>query len=166
MKTVDFIRATLNRSARAVLPLIEDMRDLPFTFPTPKGGNHPLWVLGHLAWTEGQIIQLVMLGRPNPVALWQGLFGIGSEATAEAAHYPTFEDVLKAFQELQEMPEVTVVEGIVGAGRAFFAAAVAAGHEGVVAKRLDAPYCPGRRAHAWQKIKPRPGAPEARDPRC
>jgi hypothetical protein len=32
-----------------------------------------------------------------------------------------------------------VAEGIVGAGRAFFAAAVAAGHEGVVAKRLDSP---------------------------
>jgi len=63
------------------------------------------------------------------------------------------------------MPELAVAPGMVGAGRAFFAAAVAAGHEGVVAKRLDAPYCPGRRAHAWQKIKPRPVAPEARYPR-
>jgi DNA ligase-1 len=64
-----------------------------------------------------------------------------------------------------EMPELAVAPGTVGAGRAFFAAAVAAGHEGVVAKRLDAPYCPGRRAHAWQKIKPRPVAPKTRDPR-
>ena len=28
------------------------------------------------------------------------------------------------------------------------------GHEGVVAKRLDAPYQPGRRSPAWCKIKP------------
>ena len=64
-----------------------------------------------------------------------------------------------------EMPELAVAPGTVGAGRAFFAAAVAAGHEGVVAKRLDSPYRPGRRSHAWQKIKPRPVAPKARDPR-
>jgi len=64
-----------------------------------------------------------------------------------------------------ELPELAVAPGMVGAGRAFFAAAVAAGHEGIVAKRLDSPYRPGRRSHAWQKIKPRPVAPEARYPR-
>ena len=63
-----------------------------------------------------------------------------------------------------EMPELAVAPGMVGAGRAFLAHAVAAGHEGVVAKRLDTPYCPGRRSHAWRKIKPRPGAREARYP--
>ena len=101
MKAVDFIRATLDRSARAVLPLIEDMKDDPFVFPTPKGGNHPLWILGHLAWTEGQVIQQAMLGRPNPVAHWQPLFGLGSEASAEAARYPTYEEVHKAFHNLR-----------------------------------------------------------------
>ena len=64
-----------------------------------------------------------------------------------------------------EMPELAVAPGTVGAGRAFFAAAVAGGHEGIVAKRLDSPYCPGRRSHAWHKIKPRPVAQKARDPR-
>lgn len=36
-----------------------------------------------------------------------------------------------------------------------FADAVAAGYEGVVVKRLDAPYVAGRRDSAWIKIKPR-----------
>jgi hypothetical protein len=98
MKTVDFIRISMDRSARAVLALIEDMKDIPFTFPTPKGGNHPLWVLGHLAWVEGNVIQQIMLGRPNPVAHWKSLFGLGSEVTAEAARYPIFAEVHKAFQ--------------------------------------------------------------------
>jgi ATP-dependent DNA ligase len=31
------------------------------------------------------------------------------------------------------------------------------GHEGVVAKRLDAPYVPGRRTRTWLKRKPRTG---------
>jgi DNA ligase-1 len=34
------------------------------------------------------------------------------------------------------------------------AAALAAGHEGVVVKALDAPYAAGRRGKAWQKVKP------------
>jgi ATP-dependent DNA ligase len=44
-------------------------------------------------------------------------------------------------------------EGIVGPGRAFFEAVCRKGLEGVVAKRLDGRYRPGRRA--WIKIKPR-----------
>ncbi len=38
---------------------------------------------------------------------------------------------------------------------AFARAALAAGHEGVVTKALDAPYTPGRRSPAWIKVKPR-----------
>ena len=55
--------------------------------------------------------------------------------------------------------EATVVQfsaGVVGHGRALYAAALAQGHEGVVAKHLASPYRPGRRSAAWQKIKPRP----------
>jgi ATP-dependent DNA ligase len=44
-------------------------------------------------------------------------------------------------------------EGIVGPGRAFFEVVCRKGLEGVVAKRLDGRYRPGRRA--WIKIKPR-----------
>jgi ATP-dependent DNA ligase len=44
-------------------------------------------------------------------------------------------------------------EGIVGPGRAFFEAVCRKELEGVVAKRLDSRYRPGRRA--WIKIKPR-----------
>ena len=49
---------------------------------------------------------------------------------------------------------VVFSEGVVGAGRRFFAQAVAAGQEGVVAKHLASPYRPGRRCTFWKKIKP------------
>jgi len=101
MKTVDFIRTALDATARATLVLIEDMRDQPLTFPTPKGGNHPLWVMGHLAFVEGQVIQQFMLGRPNPVAHWRDLFGIGSEVSAEASRYPPLGEIQNAFQNLR-----------------------------------------------------------------
>jgi ATP-dependent DNA ligase len=39
--------------------------------------------------------------------------------------------------------------------QAFFADAVARGHEGVVLKSLDAPYRAGRRGSEWIKVKPR-----------
>jgi DNA ligase 1 len=41
------------------------------------------------------------------------------------------------------------------AAEAFFREAVAAGHEGVVIKSLDAPYRAGRRGSDWIKVKPR-----------
>ena len=53
-------------------------------------------------------------------------------------------------------PRLVFSEGIVGSGRAFFEAVCREGLEGVVAKRLDGRYRPGRRA--WIKIKPRSGS--------
>jgi ATP-dependent DNA ligase len=50
-------------------------------------------------------------------------------------------------------PKLVFSEGIVGPGRVFFEAVCQYGLEGVVAKRLDSRYRPGRRA--WIKIKPR-----------
>jgi ATP-dependent DNA ligase len=47
-------------------------------------------------------------------------------------------------------------EGVVGQGKALYAAVMAQGHEGVMAKHLASTYRPGRRSGAWRKIKPRP----------
>jgi ATP-dependent DNA ligase len=58
------------------------------------------------------------------------------------------------------VPGVVFSSGVVGPGRAFYQAVVAAGHEGVMAKLLTAPYRPGRRALSWRKIKP--GGPRHR----
>ena len=48
-----------------------------------------------------------------------------------------------------------LVTGDVADAEAFFADAVARGHEGVVVKSLDAPYAAGRRGGDWIKVKPR-----------
>ena len=52
------------------------------------------------------------------------------------------------------LAEVIFSAGVVGAGRAWYEAAVAQGHEGVMAKHLASSYQPGRRSGAWRKIKP------------
>jgi DNA ligase-1 len=52
-------------------------------------------------------------------------------------------------------PPLRMSEGVMAAGISFFRGAAAQGHEGVMAKRLDSRYQPGRRSPAWRKIKPR-----------
>jgi ATP-dependent DNA ligase len=53
-----------------------------------------------------------------------------------------------------DLPELLFSAGVVEAGTALYALALARGHEGVVAKRLDSTYRPGRRSPTWRKIKP------------
>lgn len=50
-------------------------------------------------------------------------------------------------------PPVLCCDGVVGKGIDLFRQAIAAGHEGIVAKRLNSPYIPGKRNDAWRKIK-------------
>ena len=53
-----------------------------------------------------------------------------------------------------DVTEVGFSAGVVGAGKAFFAAALAQGLEGVVAKHQASAYRPGQRSATWRKIKP------------
>jgi DNA ligase-1 len=46
-----------------------------------------------------------------------------------------------------------IVTGELSEAQAFFEAAVARGHEGVMVKALEAPYAAGRRGAAWLKVK-------------
>ncbi len=50
--------------------------------------------------------------------------------------------------------DVRFSEGVVGIGTAFYAAVVAQGLEGVMAKHLASMYRSGKRSAAWRKIKP------------
>ncbi len=94
MQSKDSLKMNLELTLGVVLPLIEDMKDAPLTFPTRKGGNHPLWVLGHMAYSEGSIIQEMMLGESNPLAEWKEIFGSGVDPVSDAATYPPFDEVL------------------------------------------------------------------------
>lgn len=49
MQSIDLIRDNLKKSEERVLARVEEMRDHSLVFPTPNGGGHTLWVLGHLA---------------------------------------------------------------------------------------------------------------------
>ena len=48
---------------------------------------------------------------------------------------------------------LAVADFVYAEGESYYAAAVASGLEGVMAKRLDGPYLPGRRSALWRKIR-------------
>lgn len=62
-------------------------------------------------------------------------------------------DCLQALVQAVGDKHFVMSQGIVGAGAAFFHEAVKQNLEGVVAKRLDSRYLPGKRSPAWVKIK-------------
>ena len=69
MHTKDAIAFALTVSNGAVLSVIDEMSGAPTTFPTPNGGCHPLWVLGHLALIEGSIPAILRLPNSKPRSL-------------------------------------------------------------------------------------------------
>jgi hypothetical protein len=101
MQTKEAILYALTLSDRALLSAVDEMSDAPTTFPTPNGGCHPLWVLGHLALVEGSL-QSVLFGEPNPVAEWQPLFGDKSQPVNDRVAYPPFAEVRAKYVLLRE----------------------------------------------------------------
>jgi uncharacterized damage-inducible protein DinB len=100
MKKKELIQFALTVSNGAVIRVIEKASDNATTFPTPKGGCHPLWVLGHLTLVEG-MIPAALYGEENPVAHWQPLFGEGSEPVENAGAYPSFAEIRARYSELR-----------------------------------------------------------------
>lgn len=99
MKAIDSIRMALSFSDMGI-KMLEEMKDAPLLRPGPWGGNHAMWIAGHLTVVEGRLQQMLH-GGPNPVAHWKPLFDWGSEATDDASAYPSFEEVMATFKRLR-----------------------------------------------------------------
>jgi DNA ligase-1 len=125
---------------------------------------------------DGEAIALRPDGRPRPFQETGSRVGSRVDVAAARATAPlsTYafdvlhvdgEDLLgqpgqRRFAALAEaVPEPLRVPRLATAdpleAQRFLAAALARGHEGVVAKSLDAPYEAGRRGAGWLKVKPR-----------
>ncbi len=100
MRAIDMIQWALRLTDGRVNGLAEDLSDVPLIQPTARGGNHPLWTLGHLAVVEGSIPQ-ILFGEPNPLERWKPLFDMGTKPTADAEAYPSFDQVFQAYRDLR-----------------------------------------------------------------
>lgn len=101
MKATDFINMALEGSKGWALGLISDMKDAPLTQPTPNGGNHPTWILGHLIHSESNLLDVFILGKENRFPEWQGVFGMKSTPTTDAGQYPSIDELLAKFEEMR-----------------------------------------------------------------
>lgn len=127
MESIELIRENLIRSRDLVLVRIEDMADHAVVFPTPRGGAHTLWVLGHLAYIEGRVIWEFMLGDPNPLADWEPTFD-GADTSGDPADFPPFAEVLRKCQGMRA-GTLTLIHGYTEADLDERSAAAPAGHE-------------------------------------
>ena len=101
MHCIDFIRMSLQLGEGWVLGLVTDMEDAPLTSPTPNGGNHPLWVMGHLTYSESHLLHDYVLGDENPLAKWKEIFGSGTDPVTDASRYPALDEVLGRFEKVR-----------------------------------------------------------------
>src|SRR5262245_39070509 len=99
MMLKDTILFAMNGANGAVLPLIDDMSDAPLVQPTKNGGNHPLWILGHLTWVEGSVPK-VLYGEENRVEEWTPIFSFGTSVVTDASKYPPFAEVRAKYEAL------------------------------------------------------------------
>jgi ATP-dependent DNA ligase I len=117
---------------------------------------------------DGEAIALRADGRPEPFQVTGSRIASGAPGVV-----PVVFDVLHLDSEdLLDAPLARRAEALAGAvpeevrvprritadaaeAQEHFDAALAAGHEGVVVKALDAPYAAGRRGAGWLKVKPR-----------
>ena len=100
MQSIDLIRDNLAKSRDRVLARVEEMREHAVTFPTPNGGAHTLWVIGHLAYIESLVVRTFMLGEANPLAHWEKVFD-GEEVRGDLELFPPFAEVLDTCREVR-----------------------------------------------------------------
>ncbi|MEQ9459445.1 MAG: DinB family protein [Phycisphaeraceae bacterium] len=97
MDAMEAIRAALRQSYDWNRMLAEDMRDVPLTFPTPTGGNHPVWVVGHAAFARAALLSFIT-GEPNPLAEWEAKLGGQSQPSGDGSVYPSYDEVMALWE--------------------------------------------------------------------
>ncbi|MDP9008754.1 MAG: ATP-dependent DNA ligase [Pseudomonadota bacterium] len=123
---------------------------------------------------DGEAIAFDASGRPHPFQVTMKRFGRKLNVAASRTALPIqafFFDCLRSgeqsianrptserFEALaMAVPAARLIPRLITSSepsaRAFYDAAIAAGHEGVMAKALDAPYEAGNRGASWLKIK-------------
>ncbi len=100
MKATDYIKMALENGQGWTMGLIDDMKDAPLTQPTSKGGNHPLWVLGHIVRSESDLLDGFILGKPNRFPELENC-SMGIAPTTNADDYPSMDELLGKFEQIR-----------------------------------------------------------------
>jgi ATP-dependent DNA ligase I len=167
---LDGARLQVHRSGDEVRAFTRSLDDI--TARVPEVVEAVLALPARELVLDGEAIALRPDGRPHPFQVTASRFGT-RRADNSVALTPLFFDLLhvdgddlidrpgaeRATALADLVPGARIVPRAVvadaPAAQAFLDAALAAGHEGVLVKDLDAPYAAGRRGAGWLKVKPR-----------
>jgi hypothetical protein len=100
MNTIDYIKMSLENSKGWALGLISDMKDAPLQQPTSNGGNHPLWLLGHIVRAESDLLDGFIHGKPNRFPELE-VCSMGKPPSMDASEYPSMDELLGKFEEIR-----------------------------------------------------------------
>jgi bifunctional non-homologous end joining protein LigD len=168
----DGVRAIARSQPGRIRLMSRNGNDVTAAYPELRALNR---VLGsHAAIFDGEIVAFDDTGRPSFEALQprmhlRGEAAVRRRAQATPVTYVIFDLLWLDGHSLIELPYTErrarlaalkldgerwcTPEFHVGEGSALLAATREQGLEGVIAKRLDSPYTPGRRSENWLKIK-------------
>ncbi|ANS63587.1 ATP-dependent DNA ligase [Streptomyces lincolnensis] len=173
---LDGIRVQIHRDGDVVRLYTRTLDDI--TDRLPELTSAALELRGERFILDGEVIAFDEDGRPRSFQEIAGRVGSRVDVTTAARTVPVspvFFDALSVDdRDLLDLPFAerhaelarlvpepmrvrrTVVAGPedVGTAEEFLAETLKRGHEGVVAKSLDAPYSAGRRGASWLKVKP------------
>ena len=163
---LDGARIQVHRDGDDVAVFSRSLDDLTSRLPEVVAAT--LALDARSAVLDGEALSLRADGRPEPFQVTGSRIASGAPGVVpvlfDALHVDG-EDLLdaplsrRAEALAAAVPEPVRVPRAITAdpahAQAHFDAALAAGHEGVVVKALDAPYAAGRRGAAWLKVKPR-----------
>jgi uncharacterized damage-inducible protein DinB len=103
VNAIAFIKTALEGGRMWLETLLKDVDDrIAMTMPTPNGGNHPRWIVGHIAVSEASVVAHLVKGEAAPLAEWQPLFGRGSTPSADASQYPPMDELLRTYHQVRE----------------------------------------------------------------
>ncbi|HMO14792.1 MAG TPA: DinB family protein [Pirellulaceae bacterium] len=97
MNAIESLRHSLLFSHRWVEQLADDLVDSPLTPATTAGGNHPLWIMGHLVVANSGLTSMIS-GRANPFSHWDRLFEGGTWPVADGSGCPSYSEVMQAWK--------------------------------------------------------------------
>jgi ATP-dependent DNA ligase I len=171
---IDGIRVQAHKAGGQVTVFTRTLDDI--TGRVPEIVEAVRSVPARAAVLDGEAVALFPDGRPRPFQVTASRAGTQDETAARRGDVPLtpfFFDLLHLDgTDLIDTPARDRHAALAGllpgglviprtvtndpaAAQAFFADAVARGHEGVVLKSLGAPYATGRRGSEWIKVKPR-----------
>jgi hypothetical protein len=101
MTAIEHIKVSLEQGRRLALALITDMQDAPLCAPTSAGGNHPLWILGHIVHSEANLIARFVLGEGDPLPQRAPLFARTTQPVTDPGAYPAIQELLAEWEKVR-----------------------------------------------------------------